>query len=117
MPDYKPSDGSTVAHPTVIALNRWTPCTFYRYILAFSRSAPAWLACNVTNDDSSSNSKDDWSHTEAISMPDRALPGIQNLKHTVVLMMENRFLDHMLEALHGQYPAIDGLAGSETTRT
>jgi phospholipase C len=71
----------------------------------------------VTNDDSSSNSKDDWSHTEAISMPDRALPGIQNLKHTVVLMMENRFLDHMLGALHGQYPAIDGLAGSETTRT
>ena len=47
-------------------------------------------------------------------MPDRTLPGIQNLKHTVVLMMENRSFDHMLGALHAQYPAIDGLAGSET---
>ncbi len=47
-------------------------------------------------------------------MPDRTLPGIQNLKHIVVLMMENRSFDHMLGALHAQNPAIDGLAGNET---
>jgi phospholipase C len=47
-------------------------------------------------------------------MLDRTLPAIQNLKHIVVLMMENRSFDHMLGALHKNYPAIDGLAGTET---
>ena len=47
-------------------------------------------------------------------MLDRTLPGIQNLKHIVVLMMENRSFDHMLGALRATNPAIDGLAGSET---
>jgi phospholipase C len=47
-------------------------------------------------------------------MLDRTLPGIKNLKHVVVLMMENRSFDHMLGALHTQYPAIDGLVGNET---
>ena len=41
-------------------------------------------------------------------MLDRTLPGIQNLKHVVVLMMENRSFDHMLGALHSVNPAIDG---------
>ena len=35
-------------------------------------------------------------------MLDKTLPGIQNLKHVVVLMMENRSFDHMLGALHAQ---------------
>lgn len=47
-------------------------------------------------------------------MPDRSLPGIKNLEHIVVLMMENRSFDHMLGALKAQYPAIDGLTGTET---
>ena len=47
-------------------------------------------------------------------MLDRTLPGIQNLKHVVVLMMENRSFDHMLGALHAQNAAIDGLVGNET---
>ena len=47
-------------------------------------------------------------------MLDKTLPGIQNLQHVVVLMMENRSFDHMLGALHAQYPAIDGLVGNET---
>ena len=47
-------------------------------------------------------------------MLDRTLPGIQNLKHVVVLMMENRSFDHMLGALHAQNQAIDGLVGNET---
>ena len=47
-------------------------------------------------------------------MLDRTLPAIQNLKHLVVLMMENRSFDHMLGALHAQNPAIDGLTGNET---
>ncbi len=47
-------------------------------------------------------------------MLDRTLPGVQSLKHIVVLMMENRSFDHMLGALHGQNPAIDGLTGNET---
>jgi len=47
-------------------------------------------------------------------MLDRMLPGVQNLKHIVVLMMENRSFDHMLGALHKQNPAIDGLTGQET---
>ena len=47
-------------------------------------------------------------------MLDKTLPGIQNLKHVVVLMMENRSFDHMLGALYAKYPAIDGLRGHET---
>ena len=47
-------------------------------------------------------------------MLDRTLPGIQGLKHIVVLMMENRSFDHMLGALRGRNPAIDGLTGAET---
>ncbi len=45
---------------------------------------------------------------------DRTLPGIQNLKHVVVLMMENRSFDHMLGALWAQNHAIDGLRGTES---
>jgi phospholipase C len=45
---------------------------------------------------------------------DRSLPGIQSLKHVVVLMMENRSFDHMLGALKAQNPLIDGLAGNES---
>ena len=47
-------------------------------------------------------------------MLNKTLPGIQNLQHVVVLMMENRSFDHMLGALHTKYPAIDGLVGNET---
>ena len=46
-------------------------------------------------------------------MLDKTLPGIRNLKHIVVLMMENRSFDHMLGALHKDNPAVDGLAGTE----
>jgi phospholipase C len=45
---------------------------------------------------------------------DRSLPGISNLKHIVVLMMENRSFDHMLGALKAVNPAIDGLTGTES---
>jgi phospholipase C len=45
---------------------------------------------------------------------DRTLPGIQALKHVVVLMMENRSFDHMLGALMATHPGIDGLTGHET---
>jgi phospholipase C len=41
-------------------------------------------------------------------------PGLDNLKHIVVLMMENRSFDHMLGALRSQNPQIDGLTGNET---
>ena len=47
-------------------------------------------------------------------MLDKTLPGIQNLQHVVVLMMENRSFDHMLGALKAQNSAIDGLVGNET---
>lgn len=47
-------------------------------------------------------------------MLDRTLPGIKNLQHVVVLMMENRSFDHMLGALKAKNPAVDGLAGTET---
>lgn len=47
-------------------------------------------------------------------MLDRTLPAIQNLRHIVVLMMENRSFDHMLGSLHQDHPAIDGLTGAET---
>jgi phospholipase C len=45
---------------------------------------------------------------------DRTMPGIESLKHVVVLMMENRSFDHMLGALHATNSAIDGLTGNET---
>lgn len=41
-------------------------------------------------------------------------PGLDNLRHIVVLMMENRSFDHMLGALKKQDPGIDGLTGSES---
>jgi len=41
-------------------------------------------------------------------------PGLDNLKHIVVLMMENRSFDHMLGSLRSQNPQIDGLTGNET---
>jgi phospholipase C len=47
-------------------------------------------------------------------MLNRSLPGIKNLKHIVVLMMENRSFDHMLGGLKAQYPGIDGLTGNES---
>src|SRR3954452_8704115 len=40
--------------------------------------------------------------------------GLQNLKHIVVLMMENRSFDHMLGALHAVDPRINGLTGTES---
>jgi phospholipase C len=40
--------------------------------------------------------------------------GLDNLKHIVVLMMENRSFDHMLGALRAQDPRINGLSGNET---
>jgi phospholipase C len=40
--------------------------------------------------------------------------GLDNLKHIVVLMMENRSFDHMLGALKAQDPRINGLTGHET---
>jgi phospholipase C len=45
---------------------------------------------------------------------DRTLPGIQSLRHVVVLMMENRSFDHMLGALKATHPKIDGLTGNES---
>jgi len=48
---------------------------------------------------------------------DRTLPGIQQLKHVVVLMMENRSFDHMLGGLRSLSPAIDGLTGQESNPT
>jgi phospholipase C len=45
---------------------------------------------------------------------DRNLPGLQSLKHLVVLMMENRSFDHMLGALKETHPNIDGLTGTES---
>ncbi|HEY6339776.1 MAG TPA: alkaline phosphatase family protein [Candidatus Sulfotelmatobacter sp.] len=41
-------------------------------------------------------------------------PGLDKLKHIVVLMMENRSFDHMLGALKQQDPRINGLSGNET---
>ncbi len=40
--------------------------------------------------------------------------GLQNLKHIVVLMMENRSFDHLLGSLKAVDPRIDGLTGSES---
>ena len=39
--------------------------------------------------------------------------GLDNLKHIVVLMMENRSFDHMLGALQQTDPRINGLSGEE----
>jgi phospholipase C len=41
-------------------------------------------------------------------------PGLDNLKHLVVLMMENRSFDHMLGGLKAIDPRIDGLTGTES---
>src|SRR3954447_10341291 len=40
--------------------------------------------------------------------------GVDNLKHIVVLMMENRSFDHMLGALRAQDSHIDGITGNES---
>src|ERR1700732_4603219 len=40
--------------------------------------------------------------------------GLDNLKHIVVLMMENRSFDHMLGGLMKQYPKVNGLTGNES---
>src|SRR5690242_17476635 len=40
--------------------------------------------------------------------------GLDNLKHIVVLMMENRSFDHMLGGLKKQNPKINGLTGNES---
>jgi phospholipase C len=40
--------------------------------------------------------------------------GLDNLKHIVVLMMENRSFDHMLGALRAVDPRIEGLTGAES---
>jgi phospholipase C len=40
--------------------------------------------------------------------------GLDNLKHIVVLMMENRSFDHMLGSLKALDPRINGLTGNET---
>ncbi len=41
-------------------------------------------------------------------------PGLDSLKHIVVLMMENRSFDHMLGSLKAVDPRIDGLTGTES---
>jgi phospholipase C len=38
-------------------------------------------------------------------------PGLDNLRHIVVLMMENRSFDHMLGSLTAVNPQIDGITG------
>lgn len=40
--------------------------------------------------------------------------GLDNLKHVVVLMMENRSFDHMLGGLKAKFPQINGLDGTES---
>ncbi|HZL57888.1 MAG TPA: alkaline phosphatase family protein, partial [Bryobacteraceae bacterium] len=40
--------------------------------------------------------------------------GLDNLKHVVVLMMENRSFDHMLGCLKADDPRIEGLTGAES---
>jgi phospholipase C len=42
------------------------------------------------------------------------MSGIDELKHIVVLMMENRSFDHMLGYLKAKDPRIDGVDGTET---
>jgi phospholipase C len=41
-------------------------------------------------------------------------PGLDALKHIVVLMMENRSFDHMLGSLKAMNPQIDGVDGTHT---
>jgi phospholipase C len=41
-------------------------------------------------------------------------PGLDSLKHVVVLMMENRSFDHLLGSLKAVDPRIDGLTGVES---
>jgi len=41
-------------------------------------------------------------------------PGLDNLKHLVVLMMENRSFDHMLGSLRATNPGIDGIPDDYT---
>ncbi len=43
-------------------------------------------------------------------------PGLENLKHIVVLMMENRSFDHMLGGLQSPTYQIDGLNGTQSNR-
>src|ERR1700690_3738106 len=40
-------------------------------------------------------------------------PGLDALKHIVVLMMENRSFDHMLGSLKAVNPLIDGVDGTQ----
>jgi phospholipase C len=40
--------------------------------------------------------------------------GLDNLKHIVVLMMENRSFDHLLGGLKKKNPKINGLNGNES---
>jgi phospholipase C len=40
-------------------------------------------------------------------------PGLDALRHIVVLMLENRSFDHMLGGLRAQDPRVDGLIGTE----
>src|ERR1700726_5140310 len=40
--------------------------------------------------------------------------GLDNLKHIVVLMMENRSFDHMLGGVKKKNPRINGLTGDES---
>src|SRR5437763_7134874 len=40
--------------------------------------------------------------------------GLDQLKHIVVLMMENRSFDHMLGSLKADDPRINGLTGNES---
>ena len=44
-------------------------------------------------------------------------PGLDKLKHIVVLMMENRSFDHMLGGLKAQDPRIEGLTGQSNFDT
>ena len=47
-------------------------------------------------------------------MPDEALKRLQQVKHLVVVMMENRSFDHMLGYLKMEgMPEVDGLTGDE----
>jgi phospholipase C len=48
---------------------------------------------------------------------ERMSVGTDNLKHIVVLMMENRSFDHMLGDLIKQNSAIDGLTGGSIYMT
>src|SRR5271169_1441823 len=52
--------------------------------------------------------------SQSISRSTPMPPGLDNLKHIVVLMMENRSFDHMLGALRAQDPRINGLTGNES---